>query len=105
MYAPCMILVYLLGMSPKAAFPIMMGSCAFLMPVGAVPFLREKSYDHKASLGLTVGGIPGVLLAAYVFYQLSVQWVLWLVIGVSIIAAINLLRSAASRGATTKASP
>jgi len=94
MYAPCMILVYLLGMSPAAAFPIMMGSCAFLMPIGAIPFLREKSYDHKAALGLTLGGIPGVLLAAYVFYQLSVRWVLWLVIGVSLITAFNLIRSA-----------
>jgi hypothetical protein len=27
-YAPCMILIYLLGMNPRAAFPIMMGSCA-----------------------------------------------------------------------------
>jgi hypothetical protein len=35
LYAPCMILVSLLGMNPIAAFPIMMGSCAFLMPVGA----------------------------------------------------------------------
>jgi len=91
MYAPCMIVVYLLGMSPKAAFPIMMGSCAFLMPIGAIPFMREKSYRHRASLGLTLGGIPGVLLAAYVFYQLSIRWVLWLVIGVSVVTAIHLL--------------
>jgi hypothetical protein len=31
-YAPIMIRVSLLGMSPKTAFPIMMGSCAFLTP-------------------------------------------------------------------------
>ena len=30
LYAPCMIMVSLLGMAPLAAFPIMMGSCAFL---------------------------------------------------------------------------
>jgi uncharacterized membrane protein YfcA len=94
MYAPSMIVIYLLGMSPKAAFPIMMGSCAFLMPIGAIPFLKQKSYDHKASLGLTLGGIPGVLLAAYVFYQLSIHFVLWLVIGVSIITAGMLFRAA-----------
>jgi uncharacterized membrane protein YfcA len=94
MYAPCMILVYLLGMSPAAAFPIMMGSCAFLMPIGAIPFLKEKSYDHNAALGLTLGGIPGVLLAAYVFYQLSVTWVLWLVIAVSMVTAFSLLKAA-----------
>ncbi|MBC7387455.1 MAG: sulfite exporter TauE/SafE family protein [Cryobacterium sp.] len=97
MYAPCMIVVYLLGMSPTAAFPIMMGSCAFLMPVGALPFLKEKSYDQPAALGLTLGGIPGVLLAAYVFYQLSIRWVLWLVIAVSVITAVNLFRSVMNR--------
>ncbi len=36
LYAPCMILISLLGMNPTAAFPIMMGSCAFLMPVGSM---------------------------------------------------------------------
>jgi hypothetical protein len=30
LYAPCMALIFALGMSPKVAFPIMMGSCAFL---------------------------------------------------------------------------
>jgi uncharacterized membrane protein YfcA len=93
MFAPCMITVYLLGMTPTAAFPIMMSSCAFLMPIGAFPFLREKSYDNRAALGLSIGGIPGVLMAAYLFYQLSIQWVLWLVIGVSAVTAVTLLRS------------
>ena len=36
LYAPCMIMISLLGMNPTAAFPIMMGSCAFLMPVGGM---------------------------------------------------------------------
>src|SRR5947208_4498328 len=66
LYAPCMILVSLLGMNPTAAFPIMMGSCAFLMPVGSLRFIRERCYSLPASLGLAIGGIPGVLLAAYI---------------------------------------
>src|SRR2546423_9827720 len=70
LYAPCMILVSLLGMSPKAAFPIMMGSCAFLMPVGSFRFMREQSYSPRASVGLAIGGIPGVLLAAYIVKKL-----------------------------------
>jgi uncharacterized membrane protein YfcA len=93
LFAPCMITIYLLGMTPTAAFPIMMSSCAFLMPIGAFPFLREKSYHNRAALGLTIGGIPGVLMAAYLFYQMSIQWVLWLVIGVSMVTAVSLLRS------------
>jgi hypothetical protein len=58
LYAPCLILVCLLGMSPLAAFPIMMGSCAFLMPIGGVRFIRTASYSPRAALGLTLGGIP-----------------------------------------------
>lgn len=105
MYAPCMITVFLLGMSPKAAFPIMMGSCAFLMPVGAFPFLREKSYNTRAALGLTLGGIPGVLIAAKIFYELSIYWVLWLVIGVVIITSFMMLRSALAARSATAAEP
>ena len=66
LYAPCMVLVSLLGMSERTAFPIMMGSCAFLMPVGSLKFIREKAYSLRAALGLALGGIPGVLLAAYI---------------------------------------
>ena len=71
MYGPCMILISLLGMNPKAAFPIMMGSCAFLMPVGSARFIREKRYNLKSALGLTIGGIPGVLIAAYIVREMS----------------------------------
>src|SRR6185436_2063860 len=48
LYAPCMILIYLLGMNPTAAFPIMMGSCAFLMPLASVRFIRANSYSRNA---------------------------------------------------------
>jgi uncharacterized membrane protein YfcA len=95
MYAPCMILVGLLGMNAKAAFPIMMGSCAFLMPVASARFVQKQAYSRRAALGLAIGGIPGVLLAAYVFTSLPIYWVRWLVVGVVVIAALMMLRSAA----------
>jgi uncharacterized membrane protein YfcA len=94
-YAPCMIMVSLLGMNPTAAFPIMMGSCAFLMPTASAQFVRKQKYDLNASIGLTLGGIPGVLLAFYVFTSLPVQAVRWLVVIVVIYAAITLLRASA----------
>ena len=64
LYAPCMILVSLLGMSETTAFPIMMGSCAFLMPVGSLKFIKERAYSLRVALGLALGGIPGVIVAA-----------------------------------------
>jgi len=94
LYAPCMILVSLLGMDPKAAFPIMMGSCAFLMPVGSLRFIGAGSYSRRAALGLTLGGVPAVLLAAYVVKSLPLGAVRWLVIAVVLYTAAGLLRAA-----------
>jgi uncharacterized membrane protein YfcA len=94
-YAPCMVLVALLGMNPKAAFPIMMGACAFLMPVASMRFVRTKRYSFRPALGLTLGGIPAVLLAAYIVKTLELGTVRWLVIIVVVYTAIAMLRSAA----------
>ena len=96
LYAPCMILVSLLGMNPAAAFPIMMGSCAFLMPIGSLRFIRERAYSFRAALGLTLGGIPGVLLAAYIVRSLPLYAVRWLVIIVVLYTAAMMLWSAMS---------
>jgi uncharacterized membrane protein YfcA len=94
MYAPCMILIALLGMNPRAAYPIMMGSCAFLCPVGSVRFIREERYNLKSALGLAFGGVPGVLIAAFVVKELPLEWVRWLVILVVIYTSVMMLRSA-----------
>ena len=94
LYAPCMIMIYLLGMDPKAAFPIMMGSCAFLMPVASARFIRERSFDLRASLGLLVGGIPAVLIAAFIVKSLPLSVIGPLVVVVVIYAAVGLVRAA-----------
>jgi uncharacterized membrane protein YfcA len=94
LYGPCLILVSLLGMSPIAAFPIMMGSCAFLMPAGSLRFVARQRYDARAAIGLALGGIPAVLLAAYVVKSLPLDWLRWLVVVVVVYAAAGLLRSA-----------
>jgi len=94
LYAPCLILVSLLGMSPLAAFPIMMGSCGLLMPIGGARFIRSGRYNLGAALGLALGGIPGVLVAAYIVKSLPIEWLRWLVLAVVLYAAIQMLRSA-----------
>jgi uncharacterized membrane protein YfcA len=99
LYAPCLILVTLLGMSPLAAFPIMMGSCALLMPVGGVRFVRARRYNPAAALGLALGGIPGVLCAAFIVRSMPVEWLRWLVVVVAVYAAFLMLMSARTRSA------
>jgi uncharacterized membrane protein YfcA len=95
LYAPCMILVSLLGMNAKAAFPIMMGSCAFLMPVAGMRFVDKRAYAPRVALGLTVGGIPAVLVAAFIVGSLPLDAVRVLVLLVAVYTAVSLLRAAA----------
>lgn len=94
LYAPCLILVSMLGMSPLAAFPIMMGSCALLMPVAAVRFIKACRYNLRTSVALSIGGIPGVLIAAYLVKSLPLLWLRWLVVVVVTYAALTMLASA-----------
>lgn len=109
LYAPCMIMVSLLGMHPLAAFPIMMGSCAFLMPIAGVRFLREGRCQLSASVGLTVGGVSGLLIAAYLVRSLPLTAVRWVVMFVVFLTAMMLLQAgrrearALRRGAITPA--
>lgn len=104
LYAPCMILVSLLGLNPTSAFPIMMGSCAFLMPVASIRFIRAGSYSPRAALGLLVGGIPAVLIAAFIVKSLPLTAVRYLVVIVVLYTSINLIR-AASRERRSAVSP
>lgn len=103
LYGPCLIMISLLGMNPKAAFPIMMGSCAFLMPVGSTKFIQKGSFDLKAALGLALGGIPAVLIAAYIVKEMDLRYVRWLVVVVVVYTAITLLRSAMTERNAQKA--
>jgi uncharacterized membrane protein YfcA len=95
LYAPCMVLISVLGMNPTAAFPIMMGSCAFLMPVASIQFVRRDAYNLRAALGLAIGGPLAVLLAVWLITSLPTPLVRILVLVVILYTSITMLRSAA----------
>jgi len=81
-YAPSMAVVSILGMNPTTAFPIMMGSAALILPAAAVRFVKSGRYDRPTALGMTLGGIPGVLVAAFIVKSLPLDAVRWLVVAV-----------------------
>jgi uncharacterized membrane protein YfcA len=104
LYAPSLILLSLLGLNPTAAFPIMMGACAFLMPVCGMRFVRSERIDLRVVLGLALGGIPAVLLAAYVVKSLPLTTLRWGVVVVVLYAAALLLRAASQKQAEAETS-
>jgi len=94
LYAPCMALIFALGMSPTVAFPIMMGSCAFLMPPASVKFIKTGSYNRKAALAMAIPGSIAVLIAAFIVKSLPIQTLQWVVLGVILYTSVTMLVAA-----------
>lgn len=96
LYAPCIALVSALGMNVGTAFPIMMGSCAFLMNAACFKFIKEGKYDRRAALYLAIFGCIGVL-GAYLLtkYAFSMYVLTYLVCVVMVFTAIMFFKDAA----------
>jgi uncharacterized membrane protein YfcA len=101
-YAPSLVLFSLLGIDPRAAFPVMMGSGAFTGLVAGIRFINKQRFDRRAALGLMIGGIPAVLLAAFAVKSLSLDVMRWLVMAVIVYTAGTMLRSASADRARVK---
>lgn len=93
-YAPCMVLLALLGVHPLGAFPIMMGTCGLVQPVAGLRFFNSGRFAWGVSLGLTVGGVLGVLVGIFIVKKLPLQQLRWLVMIVVVYAALSMLQSA-----------
>jgi uncharacterized membrane protein YfcA len=98
-YAPTLMLLSVLGMDPRAAFPIMMSSGAMMAMVGGLRFMKAGRFDTRAALGLTLGGIPAVLIAGLIIQSLPLSVLRWVVVVVVVYAATMMLRSAFTGGA------
>jgi uncharacterized membrane protein YfcA len=98
-YAPSLVVFSLLGMDPTVAFPIMMGSGAFVATTAGVRFVGAGRFHRRAVLGLTAGGIPGVVAAVWLVKSLSLAALRGLVLVVVAYASITLLRAGMQSGA------
>ncbi len=94
LYAPCMALVFLLGLSPLVAFPIMMGSCAFLMPPASIKFIKSGAYNRKAAVGMAIPGIIAVLIAAFIVKSLPLDTLRWVVLIIILYTSFTMFWSA-----------
>lgn len=90
-YALTMVTVYLLGLNPIAAFPIMMGACTFSVPVGSVQFIKLDDYSRKITLFTATFGVLGVLVAVFLVKQLNTYLLNWLVVIVLLYSAYTML--------------
>jgi uncharacterized membrane protein YfcA len=102
-YGPCLVLLSLFGMDPRAAFPIMMSTGALVIIVGGLKFMDTGRFDARAALGLALGGIPAVLIAGLIVKSLPLDALRWLVLGVVTYTGVVMLRSARTADARVRA--
>jgi uncharacterized membrane protein YfcA len=93
-YAPLLAMFSLLGLNPVAVFPIMAGAGSLMMPASALKFLKSDRIDLRLVLSLAAGGIPAVLVAAFLVKSLPIETLRWLVVAVILYTGVVMLRAA-----------
>jgi uncharacterized membrane protein YfcA len=93
-YAPSLVMFSLMGMDPRLAFPIMAGGAALAALGASTRHVNIGNVDLRIALGLALGGIPAVFLAAFVVKSMPVEMLRWLVIVVVLYTAVVMLRAA-----------
>lgn len=93
-YAPTLVILSLMGMDPRLCFPIMAGAAALMGAGAGIRHIRIGEIDLRVVMGLTIGGIPAVFVAAYLVVTMPVELLRWLVLFVVLYAAVLMLRSA-----------
>jgi len=93
-YAPTLVMLSLMGMDPRLCFPIMAGGAALTGAGASIRHIQMGEIDMRIVMGLAIGGIPAVLVAAFLVKEMSLETLRWLVIVVVLYAAAVMIRSA-----------
>ncbi|HVL29367.1 MAG TPA: hypothetical protein VM326_01450 [Sphingomicrobium sp.] len=95
-YAPTLAMFSLMGMDPRLCFPIMAAGAGLAGSAASIRHINIGEIDLRIAIGITLGGIPLVLVAAFIVKSMSVEMLRWLVFVVVSYAAIVMLRAALS---------
>lgn len=93
-YAPTLVTLSLMGMNPRLIFPIMAAGAAVMGAGACVRHIQIGKMDLKVVVGLGLGGIPAVLVAAFIVKSMPLELLRWLVIIVVLYAAAVMARAA-----------
>ena len=93
-YAPTLVMLSLMGMDPRLCFPIMAGGAALTVAGAGARHIAMGEIDLRIVIAMAIGGVPAVLVAAFIVKSMPLETLRWLVILVVIYAATIMLRSA-----------
>jgi len=95
-YAPSLVMLSLMGLDPRLAFPIMAGGGALTIAGAGSRHVWLGQIDLRIALGMALGGIPAVLLAAFIVKDMPLEMLRWLVTVVVLYASMVMFHAARS---------
>jgi len=100
-YAPTLVMLSLMGMDPRLSFPIMAAGAALTATGASLRYISIGAIDLRIATGIALGGIPAVLVAAFIVKSMSLELLRWLVVCVVLYAAVVMLRAAVNGSRAT----
>jgi uncharacterized membrane protein YfcA len=104
-YAPTLVVLSLMGMDPRLCFPIMAGAAALMGAGAGIRHIRTGNLDLRVVVGLTLGGIPAVFIAAYIVVTMPLELLRWMVLIVVLYASAVMFRASLHGRREHKAEP
>jgi len=92
-YAPTLVMLSLMGMDPRLAFPIMAGGASLVVAGAGARHIAIGQIDFRIVIGMAIGGVPAVLVAAFIVKSMPIETLRWLVIVVVLYAAVVMIRA------------
>lgn len=92
-YAPTLVMFSLMGMDPRLVFPIMATGAALTVAGAGARHIQMGHIDFRIVIGLAVGGVPAVLVAAFLVKEMPLDILRWLVFVVVLYAAAIMFRA------------
>ena len=92
-YAPSLVMFSLMGMDPHYCFPIMASGASLMGAGSSMRFIKVPELDLRVVVGLTLGGIPAVLVAALIVKEMDVDVLRYLITVVVFYTAIVMARA------------
>lgn len=83
LYAPTQVVLFLLGLSPLVAFPLMTSMGVIVQSSAALAFIQKETVAVKEVVYLTLSGLLGVLLAVplvTIVHPVYLRWLLFVIV-------------------------
>lgn len=92
-YSIVLVVIFLLGLSPAVAYPIMTTASAVQMPMTAVPMIKNRQFYSLSALILAIMGCVAVFIAAPIISSIDSSMLKWILLVVLIYNIFMLIKA------------